>query len=342
MNLTYIFFLLTAQKYFLVLNINLLKKILNKFNGLHYKQEYLCLANESFTQPLHGYLTGNKKVIKDITKLHSFVGYSPVAFAFVPGSIPGDEMIEIVFSHKIYQPAELLSKKHLLARLEMKNISQFITSEGVVFIYEGVKGNHLFIPGFNQLFIQLNNWLYNRKPGNVYLKGNLYKQVQLAYAIPRKICLITVCNGDLYNHFPTDLHGQVTEQHYLISLRHEGNACKQVEAAKKIVLSDIDATAYKQVYALGKNHMQPLKDRSVFNFAAIHSKNFQLPLAQNLLWYKELELQDAFICGIHKLLLFRIVFQEQVNGEATALMHIHNSYATWRFTHGFSGNYLLR
>ena len=62
--------------------MQLLQKLLNKFNGLRYKQEYLCLARESFQDPLHVYLISENKVIKDITNHHLFTGYSPLVFAF--------------------------------------------------------------------------------------------------------------------------------------------------------------------------------------------------------------------------------------------------------------------
>ena len=61
-----------------------------------------------------------------------------------------------------------------------------------------------------------------------FLPDNLYKQVQIAYSIPRNISLITVGQNDRFNLFPTDLHGPVNEDHYIISLRHEGKACQQV------------------------------------------------------------------------------------------------------------------
>ena len=190
--------------------------------------------------------------------------------------------------------------------------------------------------------MQLTNKWFNRKPGNVFLQGNLYKQVQIAYSLPRKICLITVGSDNLYNLFPTDLHGQVSEQHYVISLRHDGKACQQVEAAQRIVLSDMEAAAYKQVYALGKNHMQPLKSLAAFHFSLDRSKSLQLPLPQQIVAYKELQLQDAFMHGIHKLLLFKIIYREQKTKEPATLAHIHNSYATWRYKKGIQSNYFLR
>jgi hypothetical protein len=322
--------------------MGLLKKILNKFNGLHYQQEYLCLSKESFQYPLHAFLINNGHIIKDITGSHLFVGYSPLIIALSSSSVdPMPQTIDIVFSHKTLRPNENPEKKDAMALLTLKKIRQLDVDGEVILFYEGIKGSHHFISGFHQFMIRLNNRLYNQKQGNIFLKKNLYTQVQIAYAIPRKICLITVEENNLYNHFPTDLHGQINNQ-YVISLRHEGKACQQVESAKKIVLSDMPASAYKKVYELGKNHMQPLKDKSAFNFDLTCSGNFSLPLPKNLLSYKELELEDSFFHGIHKLLVFKIVYEEKAVYEPETLAHIHNCYATWRYKHRISSNLLSR
>ena len=184
--------------------------------------------------------------------------------------------------------------------------------------------------------------MYNKKAGNVYLKGNLLKQVQIAYSLPRKICLITVGKMGLYNLFPTDLHGKLNEQLYVISLRHEGKACRQVLETGKLVLSDIHASVFKKVYSLGKNHMQPLKDRSAFDFSQMDSHGMHLPLPNHAVAYKELELIDSFKEGIHCLLIFRINKEEKLVADPETLAHIHSIYATWRENNGLRGNYLLR
>ena len=87
--------------------------------------------------------------------------------------------------------------------------------------------------------------------------------------------------------------------------------------------------------------MQPVKPANAFPFSNANSKSFNLPLPQNTVGYAELELQNSFDHGIHRVLLFNIINQ-QVEPGTQSLRHIHNSYATWRSKHGLPGNYLLR
>jgi hypothetical protein len=339
------FILTSPEIFFLVLNMNPVKKILTKLNGLHYPQEYLCFAKESFQQPLHAYLADGNKVIKDITHSHLFTGYSPLIFTlyFPAGNnreLPAN--IEIVFSQQSLQPNDILAKKEAIARLSLKMIRQQSVADTRIVYYEGVKGEHRFLSSFHQYILELYNRGYNKKPGNVFLHDNLYKQVQIAYSLPRVISLITVSDGKLYNLFPTDLHGPVNEQYYVSSLRHEGKACKQVEAAGRIVISQIHCDAYKTAYSLGKNHIRDLKTKDNFPFDDSCSSIFQLPLPKSVLYCRELELIESFKHGIHQLLLFKIVSMQAVSNEPATLAHIHNCYATWRYNKGLAGNYLLR
>src|SRR5690349_15545956 len=196
--------------------MKLLKKILNKLNGLHYPQEYLCLAPESFEQPLHAYIVDDGNPIKDITKLHSFVGYSPLIFSLSSSATASirSSTIKIAFTQYELDPNEAFKQKDAVAMLCLKKIKEQKTDNEVILYFEGVKGSHRFISPFQQFIIQLYNRLYQKKPGNVYLPGNLFKQVQIAYSLPRNISMVTVRQNNLFNLFPTDLHGSVDEDLY--------------------------------------------------------------------------------------------------------------------------------
>ena len=325
--------------------MKLFKKILNKLNGLHYSQEYLCLAKESFPHALRVYIVDDKRIIKDVSHEHLFTGYSPLIFTLYSSAANNRELsnnIDIIFSQQVLQTNDFFHEKDAVARLSFKLIRKHTMADITIFYYEGIKGEHHFLSSFHQYIIELYNRLYNKKPDNVFLPGNLYKQVQAAYAIPRIISLITVSDGKLFNLFPTDLHGPVSEQCYVGSLRHEGKACKQVEAAGRIVISQVHCEAYKAVYSIGKNHMQDLKPKENFFFSESFSAIFQLPLPQPVLYYRELELIESFVHGIHKLLFFKIVSRQVVSNEPATLAHVHNCYATWLYNKRLAGNYLLR
>ena len=155
-----------------------MKKILTKLNGLHYEQEYLCLAKESFQNPIHAYLVKDGQVIKDITNEHLFTGYSPLIFTLISSNLKEPSSnIEMFFSQRSLQPNDFFKKKDALAWLSLRLIQQQKIGNNEVYYYEGVQGQHHFISAFHQYVIGLNNQIYNKKEGNVFLNNGLYKRV---------------------------------------------------------------------------------------------------------------------------------------------------------------------
>jgi flavin reductase (DIM6/NTAB) family NADH-FMN oxidoreductase RutF len=314
-------------------------------NGLRFPQEYLCIDHERFRQPLYVYTILEDIVIADISTAHSFVGYSPVIVGIRDEDTTGlhPEKIRIAFTAGPLDLNDTFRSKDALSILFLEKIkSQRLGDDETLLYYAATRGVHHFVSGFSRLIIRLSNRLYQKKTGNVYLPGNSYKQVQIAYAVPRNISLITVSRGGLFNLFPTDLHGPAGEDHYIISLRHEGKACKQVMETGKILLTAVDSGFYKTVYSLGKNHMQEMKKKEHFPFSDRVSTLFQLPLPAQAVSYRELELAESFTYGIHRVFLFKTVARQRLQDFPSTLAHIHTVYATWRQNKGLTGNYLLR
>ena len=176
----------------------------------------------------------------------------------------------------------------------------------------------------------------------MYLENNLLKQVQIAYSVPRTISLVTVTANELFNLFPTDLHGEINDLYYIISLRQGGKAAQQVQEAGLVLLSEVEPGIYKSVYSLGKNHMQPLKEKSLFPFSGLFSNRFNLPIPANTVTYRELEMTRFFDQGIHRIFLFKIITRQQLMKNTGSLAHIHGVYASWRLANHLESNYLIR
>ena len=314
--------------FFLALNMQPAKKILQHFSGLHFSREYVCFALESFPDPIRVYQEQDGHIIKEFTGAHLFVGYSPLVFV-IPGN-EAPEKLQLLFSHATYSPNEAFLQKDALAILQLKRIHQQTVGTDSIGYYEGVHGTHRFLSGFQQWINGLiNNW-YNKKPGNVFLPNELYRQVQIAYSVPRIISLITIKIGEGVNLFPTDLHGPVGEYHYIISLRTGGKACEQVKQAGRLLLSQVDAKQAATVYSLGKNHMEELKTVSDLPFSKENIDGLDWPIPQGAISCQELELLESTTIGIHEIHLFRIRAKRILNTEAERLAHIHNAYASWQ------------
>jgi flavin reductase (DIM6/NTAB) family NADH-FMN oxidoreductase RutF len=327
------------------------KALLKKWiTGISIPQEYVCAGIKNLTDLLS--VTVNvrgRPEFADVSSRHLFLGYKPVVIAVVYNA---DE--EFLFQeteacmHFSQGKFEIdstwndfVTSSHCIARLSLEIVESRNFEDRKIVFYRGVEGAHTFISFTHRL---VNRWIekYRMKPdGNVQLHDNLYDQVRIAYSLPRVISVITVYAKGFMNLFPTDLHGAIGDRFYVGSLRIGGEACKQVEEYKKIVISDVDASRFRQVYALGKRHMKPMTETTEFELDIQRSEIFKFPMPLGVGVYRELEVIDYFDVGIHRIFLYRIINIQQVSAINT-LTHIHSYYAQWRITRKLGKDYLLR
>jgi hypothetical protein len=270
----------------------------------------------------------------DVTTRHIFLGYKPVVIGvIIPDTIlhwKGQQDVTLEFYHGDEQIAFLLLRKDRSVPI----------GNSTVFFYQAIRGSHSFINHVHRLINQLRQGLRKATPSNIALQGNLYDQVRIAYCVPRVISVITVGTENSMNMFPTDLHGPVTENFYLSSLRIGSAATQQVERLKKIVLSDVEASVYRAVYDLGRNHMREPTSRDAFA-CSDESEYFHTPLPTGIVSYRELKLVSSFDIGIHRIHIYRIISAKKNDGAST-LAHIHAYYAQWRLDRNIPTDMLIR
>ena len=105
--------------------MQLIQKLLNKFNGLYYHQEFLCLDKTSYEPTLFLYLISGNKVVQNITTHHLFVGYCPVVFCFP--SFKGIDLstadnLKIIFSDEQLSANDKVAEKNAIARIFLRKI----------------------------------------------------------------------------------------------------------------------------------------------------------------------------------------------------------------------------
>lgn len=319
--------------------------------GISIEKEYVCLANPGLEEPLTVYLTGHDDSFFNVTECHLFLGYKPVIIGlYATAHSEKDAWLhannEICLSFmdgRSFLPhstgSNLKTDRRALATMTMKKFKAGAFLGGVLYFYEGVCAEHHFISKFHQSLNTARRRMAKTKAGNIDLDPNRYNQVRVAYAVPRKISLITLGDGTLMNMFPTDLHGEVNSEFYVSSLRHGGRANEQVKALKRIVLSDIASDCYNVAYSMGSNHMRPLTLFEKFPLQTARSQMFSLPLPEGVVAYTELEQIEFFEKGIHCVHLYQIRNKVAV-AQNNVLMHIHQFYAQWQMTYNKKSDFL--
>jgi flavin reductase (DIM6/NTAB) family NADH-FMN oxidoreductase RutF len=331
--------------------LNLKALVKRKLFGYTLPHEYLCLSSYPLLSPLRIFLTSDRSArFLEVSNQHILLGYKPL-------------VIGILFSH---EDAERFSRSEVclsfqicdfepkaswrgfstdvtrVATLTVKKVSERVHGNKVLCIFTGTAGHHFFLPSFNQYINRARESFKALKKGNVYLPGNLYEQVKVAYAVPREISVITIGKDGQYNMFPTDLHGPVNDDFYASSLRKDGKACEQVDEIRRLCISSVDADWSGKAYALGKNHMKDLSDLKGIELHEKRSEKFNLPLPAAVISYRELQVIESFDEGIHRIFFYKIVHQQIFNQEKPALRHIHRYYAQWRESQGLKTEYTIR
>jgi hypothetical protein len=320
------------------------KNTIKRFvTGLSVPQEYVCLDLDEYEHPLAVLLSSPGAAFKiDVTSSHLFLGYKPVIIA-LPFSTTNKEFDIVRIQDRVQLSFVNTESKSIrpVAYLELQKIAEKTFEEQIILFFEATFGQHSFLNPLSLFLNRLNEKRTTRSTTNINLHGNLYDQVRIAYAIPRLVSIITVSDGHLMNMFPSDLHGPIGDKIYCSSLRMGGKANDQVGKCKKIVVSEVRSSFFRQTYQMGKNHMQDLKRPETFITDSDRSERFNFPLPENVTRYRELTQIDSLDRGIH-----RIHFYDVVNYHNTAdqsrLAHIHQYFAQWRLNQGLPTDMLLR
>lgn len=320
--------------------MKLKESIKYKIFGHSFPQEYCCLAQESIQNPFNvGLTTTEKDFFLNVSNTHIFLGYKPLLIGIFVKTISEEyyklnhKMVCLSFQEIDFEPnmawKGFTASNKSIGRMLLHKVREKIWGEYSILIYQGAYAEHSLISAFNQSTNRWKEKFRKQDKSNINLPDNLSDQVQIAYAVPRIISLITLANKGTMNMFPTDLHGPVGDTFYIGSLRHGGKANDQVQRLKKIVLSQVSVSCFRYAYSLGKNHMKDLQDYSNFELHDNRSDVFDFPVPKGVTTYYELEQQDSLEEGIHQLHFYRIVNKKVVNKEHT-LAHVHRFYAQWR------------
>lgn len=314
-----------------------IKRILT---GLTVPQEYVCIDKTDFQSSL-SVLLRVKDHVFDVTETQLFLGYKPLIIGIVAkkGTTEFDLLSDSAMS--VFDLTRDESKAPL-ASVSLKKIKKLPTDDYGIFLFEGVKGHHSFLNDFHQWINKQRRQISLRKKGNVDLPGNLYDQVRIAYAVPRTISVVTVSDGRDVNLFPTDLHGPAGDKFYLGSLRINGLANGQVEKYKKVVISEIGPEFFRETYLLGKNHMKDLAPFHRFDLLPEGSEAFGFPLPAGTVRYRELKQVHSLDHGIHRIHVYEVVNEVQINKTTSTLAHIHQFYAQWRVDQNLRDHFLIR
>ncbi|MCB0793697.1 MAG: hypothetical protein KDB88_03080 [Flavobacteriales bacterium] len=270
-----------------------------------YREEFLCCTNGALEGLLQWSLDDGPVDPKDLTLL----GYEPFVI-----HLPKDRKSTMLTVH--LEGSELAN-----ARLEQL---PFADPKGFPGLHKGSEPHINLLPRHLHALDRLRQRLNRRIAGNVATDLQRYDLTRLGYMQPREIHLASVGTPDKGNVFPTDLHGPMDVDEYLISLRKDGKANAQVEAVGALTLSRMPLSACRKVYALGGRHMAPMETISAILPTHHLWEGYAIPA--EALSTVLLERVSSVDVGLHR--IHRLAVRNSAGWkEGQALAHIHASIA---------------
>ena len=264
----------------------------------------------------------------DITHQHLFLGYRPLVVA-VP-AVHSREHGELILYHT--------STPRPVARISLKRIGLPAMGSSHVF-FTGERARSRFLPWWQWPHDRWRRWKNTRREGNVATIATEIHMTRIAYAIPRAIHLAAVGTPEHCNIFPTDLHGATKDGHYLLSLRHSGKACSQVQELGRLALFIMPLNSHREVYDLGHRHGSGLEPATAITSIDGGWKEHPRPLGA--IAAKTLVVMEHADSGIHR--IFRCAIEgEEVFKAGPVLAHTHASPLTWLLHRGLAPETLLR
>ena len=275
--------------------------LLLRVNG--YPQEFLCLEVNALAGRFVWKLDDAEV---DPTRI-LFFGYRPLILGLDHPGSPTPQFLQLDLDGTA------------IARIKLVPLKGHKQLSGI-HLFGGRDPWQRFLPPWIAPLDRLRQWLNARRSSNVPLARGEYDMLRIAYAQPREIHLAVVGGPERCNIFPTDLHGPVGNDDYIISLRHANAACAQVMVQRDLLLCRMNLDRYRVVYGLARRHGADVDQAT--RITSINGSLAGHALPEGALSVMQLELRDHADHGIHRLLRFSVKERIHVK-DGPVLAHAH-------------------
>ena len=287
----------------------LLQRIANRLIRVTgYPQEYLCVEADSMRDLFEWTIDG--KPIDPRSLL--FLGYRPLVLGLSEEVVVSEGLLKLEHSGEA------------IARIELQELPE--KHWPGIRLFGGTKTWQRFLPPMLEPWDRLRQRLNERRIGNVTRSMTEYDQLRIAYAQPREIHLAVLGSPERCNIFPTDLHGALGTDGYIISLRHANAVCKQLQERGTVLLCRMALDSYKEVYRLGARHNAAWESAASIRATTSLFGGHAVPDGTRSAML--LELRDQHDIGIHR--MHRFLVKDGAHfSDGPVLAHAHAAPLGW-------------
>jgi hypothetical protein len=165
----------------------------------------------------------------------------------------------------------------------------------------------------------------DKDPHRLHMVPSELFSMWILHNVPRPVFLVSHGGMTQGNMFPMDLLGPLSTGAFVLGLHSTSPAIPIWQRSRQIAASAVPLRYKPAVYAMGKNHRQPLLDPSTLPVPYGPSKSFQIPVPAEALSVRELNIEQFLDLGSHVLFVARTHSME-THTEEPQMCHVHRFY----------------
>jgi flavin reductase (DIM6/NTAB) family NADH-FMN oxidoreductase RutF len=169
-----------------------------------------------------------------------------------------------------------------------------------------------------------------RNPFNFRMTRTDLRCSHAFYICPRPVVLVTVQHEGSNNMFPMDLIGPTDSPWFSMALRSTSPAVRLIGQSRRMALASVPFRYKSTAYELGRHHRLPRIDLDSLPFATRPSPAYGLPVMEDALRVREVQVEEFHEVGSHVLFVTSVVTDFRPEGSGgPQLFHAFSSYRQW-------------
>lgn len=226
--------------------------------------------------------------------------------------------------------------RHVLGSIHLRAVGSIALDQHVLCLFE--------TPGYENFCasavgLRIHDYLVRRRaaatqrknPHNFQMTDTDLHCSFVFYMCPRPVVLVTVEHEGRGNMFPMDLIGPTDSPWFTMALRRTSPAVGLMQQSGRMALTSIPLTCRDVVYRLGRHHSELSIDWSTLPFRTTASRLFGLPVHEDAIRVREVQVREFHDVGSHVLFVTSIesdTLRERVR-DSSAPVQLFHSYSPW-------------
>jgi len=290
---------------------------------------WVCVGHSDPQAQLQVFLETSAGTV-DVTRNHTIVALRPLTIA-VGAEDPDLGVLQGTNAKFVIREPD----ETVIGEIRLRLSQLLPVHSAQVCLFQTLGGRNLCAPAFRRE----SNYLYERwkmsrdkNPRTPHMTPSDLFNMWILHDLPRPVHLVSYGGMTQGNMFPMDLLGLLSTGTFVIGMHSTSPAIPLWQSSREIAVSAVPLRYKSTVYGIGKNHREALLDSSTLPVPFHPSASFQIPVPDEALSVRELNIERSADLGSHVLFVGRTQRLE-MRAEEPQMCHIHRFYQQFLIRH---------